>query len=95
MSRTGQNRREAARLDPLRQEVPPIPKQLGPCRIGRLGAWITVQCPDEFDDLMLQAGAVWQSDERRWLVSLGRLGPVLRKLSWRTAGGSDRVPVKF
>jgi hypothetical protein len=67
-----------------RQEAPPIPQRIGPCLIGRLGAWITVQCPGEFDDLMQQAGAVWEPGERRWLVSLRRLGPVLRKLRQRT-----------
>jgi hypothetical protein len=71
-------------MDLLRQEVPPIPQRIGPCRIGRLGAWITVQCPAEFDDLMQQAGAVWDPGEHRWLVSLRRLGPVLRKLRHRT-----------
>ena len=31
------------------------PRQIGPCRIGRHGAWITVQCPSEFDGLMHEA----------------------------------------
>jgi hypothetical protein len=72
MHRSGDDRRAAA--------VPPIPERIGPCRIGRLGAWITVQCPGEFDALLMDAGAVWEPGERRWLVSLRRLGPVLRKL---------------
>jgi hypothetical protein len=38
--------------------VPPIPEHIGPCGIGRLGTWVTMQCPDEFDGLMLDAGAV-------------------------------------
>jgi hypothetical protein len=86
---TGQDRRGAARQDQPRQQVsrpdaPPILEQVGPCRFGRLGAWITVQCPTEFDALMMEAGAVWESGGRRWLVSLRRLGPVLRKLRQRT-----------
>ena len=60
MSRSAQDRRGAApRPDLLRQEDPPIPERIGPCRFGRLGSWITVQCPDEFDALLMEAGAVW------------------------------------
>jgi hypothetical protein len=66
------------------QEVPPIPKQIGPCRFGRLGAWITVQCPPEFEAMMIEAGGVWEPGERRWLLRLHRLGPVLRKLRRQT-----------
>jgi hypothetical protein len=33
---------------------------------------------------MLAAGAVWEPGERRWLVSLRRLGPVLRALRRQT-----------
>jgi len=66
------------------QEVPPIPKRIGPCRFGRLGSWITVQCPAEFDPLMLDAGAVWEPGERRWLLRLHRLGPALRALRRHT-----------
>jgi hypothetical protein len=43
-----------------------------------------VQCPSEFDALMLAAGAVWEPGERRWLLRLHRLGPVLRKLRRQT-----------
>ena len=49
-----------------------------------MDAWITVQCPTEFDSLMLGAGAVWEPGERRWLLRLHRLGPVLRTLRRRT-----------
>jgi hypothetical protein len=83
-NRTGQDRREAARQALLRQEVPPIPEQVGACRFGRLGAWITVQCPDEFDPLLMDAGAVWEPGERRWLLRLHRLGPVLREIRRRS-----------
>lgn len=58
----------------------PIPEHIGPCRFGRLGTWITVQCPPEFDPLMIQAGGVWEPNQRIWLLRLHRLNPVLRKL---------------
>jgi hypothetical protein len=61
-------------------DAPPIPQHIVLCRFGRLGFWITVQCPPEFDALMLEAGAVWESGGRRWLLRLHRLGPVLRAL---------------
>jgi hypothetical protein len=83
-NRDGQNRREVAREREPHQEVPLIPKQVGPCRFGRLGFWITVQCP-EYDDLMLSAGALWEPRERRWLAApAAHLGPVLRKLRRQT-----------
>jgi hypothetical protein len=65
--------------------VIPIPKQVGPCRFGRLRAWITVQCPREkLDQLMRSAGGTWDPGTRRWLLRLHRLGPVLRALRRRT-----------
>jgi hypothetical protein len=67
-----------------RPAPPPIPERIGPCRFGRLGSWITVQCPAEFDGLMLDADAVWEPSERRWLLRPDRLGPVLRKLHRQT-----------
>jgi hypothetical protein len=70
----------------LRPEVPPIPEHVGPCRFGRLGAWITVQCPPRFDALLIEAGAVWEPGQRRWLLRLHRLGPVLRALRQRYGG---------
>jgi len=68
--------------------APPIPQRVGPCRFGRLGFWITVQCPGEVDDMMRAAGGVWDPGERRWLFRLHRLGPVLRAL--RRRFGSDQ-----
>ena len=65
---------------------PPIPEHVGPCRFGRLGLWITVQCPAEFDTMMLNAGGVWDPGERRWLFRLHRLGRVLRALRRRFGG---------
>jgi hypothetical protein len=58
----------------------PLPKHVGPCRFGRLGFWITVQCPPEFDMLMRNAGGTWDPGTRRWLLLRHRLGPVLRAL---------------
>ena len=61
--------------------VIPIPKQVGPCRFGRLGSWITVLCPQEFDTLMLSAGGFRDSmDANLWLLRQSRIGPVLRAL---------------
>jgi len=57
-----------------------IPPQVGPCRFGRLGTWITVQCPRELDPLMRSAGGTWDSGKRCWLVEQRRIGPVLRAL---------------
>ncbi len=65
-------------------DPPPIPEHIGPCRFGRVGFWITVQCPSVFDPLMLEAGGVWEPGQRRWLLRLHRLGPVLRKLRRQT-----------
>ena len=76
--------------DPPCEQLPPIPKHIGLCRFGRLGAWITVQCPEEFNPLMAKAGAVWDPGERRWLVRLHRLSPVLRKLRRHTGLYSAR-----
>jgi len=83
-NRAPHDRRAPAHLSQLHQGVSPILKHIGPCRFGRLGAWITVQCPQEFNALMLQAGAVWEPGERRWLLRLHRLSPVLRKLRRQT-----------
>jgi hypothetical protein len=89
MSRSGHDRRGATHQGQPNQQVsvpdpPPIPEHVGRCRFGRLGAWITVQCPEEFDALMQQAGAVWEPGQRRWLLRLRRLGPVLRALRRQT-----------
>jgi hypothetical protein len=54
-----------------------------PCRFGRRGAWITVQCLPEFDTLMSNAGGIRDpSGEHSWLLQQSRIGPVLRAL-WR------------
>jgi hypothetical protein len=61
--------------------VIPIPKQVGPCRFGRRGNWITVQCPAEFDALMSAAGGIRDSSSKHsWLLREARIGPVLRAL---------------
>ena len=65
---------------------PPIPEQIGPCRFGLLGLWITVQCPAEFDTLMIQTGGTWHPGKRRWLFRLHRLGGVVRALRRRFGG---------
>jgi hypothetical protein len=35
---------------------PDIPAQIGPCAFGRLGAWVTVRCPHDYDALMRVCG---------------------------------------
>jgi len=70
---------------------PPIPEQIGPCQFGRLGLWITVQCPAEFDTLMIQTGSTWDPGKRRWLFRLHRLGRVVRALR-RRFGGTNEPP---
>jgi len=66
-----------------RQQVPPIPDRTGPCRFGRLGDWITTECPRELDQ-MRNAGGMWDPDARRSLLRRHRIGPVLRTLRRRT-----------
>ena len=83
-NRSGEDRRVSTHPAQQFQEVPPIPERLGPCRFGRLGFWITVQCPSEFDPLLLKAGAVWDPGDRRWLLRLHRVGPILRALRRHT-----------
>jgi hypothetical protein len=39
--------------------APDIPRQIGPVVFGRLGAWVTVRCPHEYDALMRLAGGAW------------------------------------
>ena len=62
---------------------PPIPEQIGPCQFGRLGLWITVQCPEELGPLMIRTGGTWDPGGRRWLFRLHRLGRVLCALRRR------------
>jgi hypothetical protein len=61
-----------------------VPRQVGLCRFGRLGAWITVHCPRELDQLMRAADGTWDPAARRWLLRPHRIGPVLRALRRRT-----------
>ena len=57
-----------------------LPDRIGPCELGRLGAWITVCCPRDLAPLVRQAGGLWEPGSRRWLVERRRLGPLLRAL---------------
>lgn len=45
-----------------------IPARIGPVEFGRLGDWVTVRCPREFEPLMQRAGALWEPGSRRWLI---------------------------
>ena len=64
-------------------DAPPIPEPIGPCRFGRLGAWITVHCPPHYDALMRNAGGTWDPDHRRWLIEQRRIAPLVRHLRRR------------
>jgi hypothetical protein len=69
----------------------PLPEQIGSCRFGRRGDWITVQCPPEYDPLMEQAGGVRDhSDASRWLLRSNRIWPVLRALRRNTDQSAPR-----
>ena len=43
-----------------------------------LGAMVAVRCPQEFADIVLRAGGLWEPGSRRWLVERRRIGPVIR-----------------
>jgi hypothetical protein len=57
-----------------------LPAQIGPAEFGRLGAWVTVRCPHEYDALMRLAGGVWDPGGGRWFIDPRRIGPVVREL---------------
>jgi hypothetical protein len=48
-----------------------------------LGAMVAVRCPQEFADIVLRAGGLWEPGSRRWLVERRRIGPVIRALLQR------------
>jgi hypothetical protein len=45
---------------------------------------VAVRCPQEFTDIILRAGGVWEPGSRRWLVEHRRIGPVIRALQRAT-----------
>ena len=49
-----------------------------------LGAMVAVRCPQEFADIILRAGGLWEPGSRRWLVERRRIGPVIRALQRAT-----------
>ena len=49
-----------------------------------LGAMVAVRCPQEFADIILRAGGLWEPGSRRWLVERRRIGPVVRALQRAT-----------
>ena len=61
-----------------------IPRQIGPCQLGELGAMITVRCPHDFDGVMLKAGGLWEPGRKRWLIERRRIGPIIRALEGAT-----------
>ena len=61
-----------------------LPAQIGPCRFGALGNWITVRCPRDFDPAMRRAGGQWEPGTRRWLIEPRRIWPLIRTLQRTT-----------
>jgi len=57
-----------------------IPKTIGPVQFGRLGSWITVRCPREYDAFMQNAGGQFLSASRRWLIEPQKIEPLIREL---------------
>jgi hypothetical protein len=72
-----QNRRMA-------QRVIVVPRQIGPCQFGELGAMIAVRCPHDYNGIMRKAGAQWGPGSKRWLIERRRIGPVIRALERAT-----------
>ena len=71
-------------LLPMRSPPPPLPARVGPCEFNMLGAMVAVRCPQEFADIILRAGGLWEPGSRRWLVERRRIGPVIRALQRAT-----------
>ena len=66
---------------PRRVPIPPLPAQIGPCRLSPFGErWVAVRGPREFEPLMRRAGGLWDPASRRWLVERRRIGPLVRNL---------------
>ena len=61
-----------------------LPAHIGPVQFGRLGGWVTVQCPREHVPLMVAAGGLWDPGAGRWLIEPRRIGPVIRELERTT-----------
>jgi len=47
---------------------------------ARLGRWVIVRCPPEFNPLMRRAGGTWETDRQRWRVHVRRIDFVIRVL---------------
>jgi hypothetical protein len=57
------------------------PPASGPVVFGTLGVgWVMVRCPQQYDELMCRAGAIWEPGARQWLIERRRIGPVIREL---------------
>jgi hypothetical protein len=63
------------------QALVDVPSSVGPVVFGTLGVgWVMVLCPRQYDELMRQAGGVWEPGARQWLIERRRIGPVIREL---------------
>jgi hypothetical protein len=73
-------RTRRAQTQLMAQRAIHVPKQIGPCQFGELGAMIAVRCPHDYDNVMRNAGGLWEPGTRRWLIERRRIGPVIRQL---------------
>ena len=71
---------------------PPLPARVGPCEFSMLGAMVAVRCPQEFADIILRAGGLWEPGSRRWLVERRRIGPGDPRAP---AGNRPAVPARW
>ena len=68
----------------MAQRATVVPRQIGPCQFGELGALVAIRCPHEFNGVMRKAGAQWEPGSKRWLIERRRIGPVIRALERAT-----------
>ena len=59
---------------------PDLPARIGPAEFSTLGTMVVVRCPHDLDPLMRAAGGLWEPGGRRWLITRGRMGPLMREL---------------
>jgi hypothetical protein len=60
--------------------IPDLPARIGPAEFSTLGTMVVVRCPHDLDPLMRAAGGLWEPGGRRWLITRGRMGPLMREL---------------
>jgi hypothetical protein len=60
--------------------MPDLPAHIGPAEFSTLGTMVVVRCPHDLDPLMRAAGGLWEPGGRRWLITRGRMGSLIRNL---------------